>query len=76
MSVLLYENQNLVNPRNPLKITTKAVEATFTYACMMGNRRVRGSTEIAVSADTWADVIAKVLEEQEKVESVTKGVIS
>lgn len=75
MSVLLYENQNLVDPRNPLNVTMKAVEATFTYACMLGNRRVHGSTEIAVSADTWAHVIAKVLEEQEKVESVTKGVV-
>lgn len=75
MSVLLYENQNLVDPRDPLKVTMKAVEATFTYACMLGNRRVHGSTEISCSADTWADVIAKVLEEQEKIESVTRGVV-
>jgi hypothetical protein len=53
----------------------KACEATFTYACYLGNRRVHGSSKISVFADTWVGVIAKVLAEQEKIESVSRGVI-
>lgn len=75
MSVLLYENENLIDPRDPSKTTMKACEATFTYACMLGNRRVHGSSELTVSADTWPEVIQKVMDSEEILEQATRGAL-
>jgi len=75
MSVLLYENVDLIDPGSPLTTDLKAIEVKIVLACMKGNARVHRASYFSVTAGTWGLAIQKAYAHAELIESLSRGVL-